>query len=274
MDDLLRPLRCPLCQGPLTATEAGLRCPNRHTFDRARAGYVSFRVGRGGGVEGDSAAMVAARLTFLEAGHYAPLTAALVALAPATGQLVEVGAGPAWHLARVLDARPGLVAVALDVSKAAARRAARAHPRLIAVVADAHQPLPLATGCADLVLNVFAPRHGAELRRILAPGGRLVVVVPEAAHLAALRAPLGLLAVDPQKGARVAATLAAFVCKSSESLAWTLDLSRAEAHALAAMGPAGHHDPEGLARRAAALPDRVQATAAVRVEVWTAAQEV
>jgi 23S rRNA (guanine745-N1)-methyltransferase len=52
------------------------------------------------------------------------------------GLVVDVGAGTGHHLAAVLDALTAHHGVALDVAKAAARRAARAHPRAAAVVCD------------------------------------------------------------------------------------------------------------------------------------------
>ena len=51
------------------------------------------------------------------------------------------------------------------------------------------------------------PRNGPEIARVLRPGGRLVVVTPAPDHLAELVGPLGLLRVDPDKAARLAASL-------------------------------------------------------------------
>ncbi len=82
--------------------------------------------------------------------------------------------------------------------------AARAHRRIGAVGCDAWRPLPVADAAAGLVLNVFAPRDGAELRRILRPDGALLLVTPAADHLAELIGPLGLLSVDERKPERLA----------------------------------------------------------------------
>jgi 23S rRNA (guanine745-N1)-methyltransferase len=51
--------------------------------------------------------------------------------------------------------------------------------------------LPLADACADLMLDIFAPRNGAEFHRVLRPGGALLVVTPHPDHLAELVGPLG-----------------------------------------------------------------------------------
>nr|WP_232288408.1 methyltransferase domain-containing protein [Anaeromyxobacter sp. K] len=218
--------------------------------------------------------MVAARETFLGAGHFAPLSAALARAAEAhagpEGLVVEVGAGTGHHLRAVLEALPDRYGLALDLSRHAARRAARAHPRLAAVVADAWEPLPVADACAALVLDVFAPRNAAEFRRVLVPGGSLLLVTPAPAHLAELREPLGLLEVDPDKARRVSEALEGhFALAFSESLAWTLSLARADVLAVAGMGPSAHHtSPDVLAARVAVLDEPVRVTAAVQVQVY------
>src|SRR5688572_20694208 len=119
------------------------------------------------------------------------------------GCILDLGAGTGWYLARVLERLPGRQGLALDLSKHALRRAARAHPRIGAVACDAWAPLPLRDGVAALVLSVFAPRDGAEIARVLRPGGALVVVTPTDRHLEPLVSKLGLLTVDERKEERI-----------------------------------------------------------------------
>jgi len=261
-------LACPYCAAPLVPAGAALACPAGHSFDLARSGYVTLlpRGRRGGG--GDTAGMVAARDRFLAAGHYAPLTRLLAEAAAAAagpGAVLDVGAGTGHHLAAVLDALPDRLGVALDLSRYAARRAARAHPRAGAVVADAWRALPIRTGAAGLVLDVFSPRNGAETARVLGPGGTLLVVTPAADHLAELVGALGLLTVDADKDARLAGAFEPHLEPVDRTEhRWRLALPRAEAVAAAAMGPSAHHlDAADLARRAAALPEPVGTTASV-----------
>jgi 23S rRNA (guanine745-N1)-methyltransferase len=267
IDAVVECLACPYCGEALTRAGPALRCPGGHSFDVARQGYVTLLPRGGRGAGGDTAAMVAARDRFLAAGHYAPLTrllAAAAAGAPA-GAVLDVGAGTGQHLAAVLDALPGRPGVALDLSRHAARRAARAHPRAGAVVADAWRALPVRTGVAGLVLDVFSPRNGAETARVLGPGGTLLVVTPAADHLAELVGPLGLLTVDERKDERLAGALTPHLERVDRAaLRWPLSLSRADAVAAAAMGPSAHHvDAAALAGGVADLPDPVRATASV-----------
>ena len=162
-----------------------LRCGAGHTFDIARQGYVSLLPAGSKGGGGDTAAMVQARADFLAAGHFTGLAAVLAEAAgaaagwaAASGCVVDVGAGTGYYLAAVLDRLPQRAGLALDISKFALRKAARAHQRIGAAVCDSWRRLPVADSAAVLALNVFAPRDGAELCRILHPAGSLLVVTP------------------------------------------------------------------------------------------------
>jgi 23S rRNA (guanine745-N1)-methyltransferase len=225
--------------------------------------------------------MVAARDRFLSAGHYRPIVAGLLDLlraeVGAAPRVLEVGSGTGYYLAGVLEGLPGSRGMALDVSVAASRRAARAHPRLGAVVADVWQRVPLVDGCCDVVLNVFAPRNAAEFRRVLAtpttpakPSGVLVVVTPGADHLEQLRGPLGLLDIQPDKQDQLESALGqTLVRQSRHRLAFELDLDAAGVYDLVAMGPNAFHLGEEQLREAArAVSEPVRVTAAVDFSLW------
>ena len=266
-------LRCPVCGAGLAlhaGTGNGLACPRGHSFNRARQGYVDLTAGP---VRhpGDGAEMVAARAGFLAAGHYGFISAGLAEAAPSgTGLVVDVGAGTGAHLAAVLDARPEAVGLAVDVSRYALRRAARSHLRAAAVRADAWAGLPLRDRSARLLLNVFAPRHGAEFARVLRADGLLLVVTPEPDHLVELVTALDLLRVDPSKEDRLAAGLEKwFAPVSSTPLRRRLSLDHAAVGALVGMGPsAWHTDPEQVAARLPSLPVPVEVTASVRIGAY------
>lgn len=249
-----------------------MRCAVGHSFDLGRGGYLSLRSGRSRRITGDTPAMVAAREAFLGAGHYAPLTARLGALATAacithpTGTaptILEIGAGTGHHLAGVLAvldreavdpgvADHGAWGIAVDVAPPALRRAARAHPRIGAVSFDAAGGWPVADGSVDVLLDVFAPRHPAEMHRVLRSGGLLLVVTPGPAHLAELRGALGLVGMQPDKDDQLAGRLAGhFVPGPVERLDVPLALPLPAVVDLALMGPTGHHHTRDDLSRAA-----------------------
>lgn len=267
-------LACPVCGAGLAARPGALGCPAGHSFDRARQGYVTLLPPGHRPATGDSAEMVADRVAVLEAGHYAGLTQALGDAVLAGGQrpaaLLDLGGGTGHHLAGVLDRLPDAVGVVLDSSRYAARRAARVHPRAMAVVADTWARLPIGDAAVDAVLVVFAPRNGPEIARVLRPGGRLLVVTPAADHLAEIVGPLGLLRVDPDKAARLASSLEPHLQPvGTASFRTTLSLRRADVVPMVGMGPHAHHLSRGAAAElVAGLPEPVTATVAVDIGTY------
>jgi 23S rRNA (guanine745-N1)-methyltransferase len=271
-------LACPVCGAGLAVHDGGsaLRCDAGHLFDRARQGQITLLPPGHRPPSGDSAAMVADRAAFLDAGHYAGISEALADAVVAGGvprTVLDLGGGTGHHLTRVLDRAPDAVGVVLDSSRYAARRAARAHPRALAVVGDSWARWPVRDGVLDRVLVVFAPRNGPETARVLLRDGRLVVVTPAADHLAELIGPLGLLRVDPDKAARLAATLEPHL----EPVARTahrerLLLDRPAVATLVGMGPhARHLSRDGLATGLAELPEPVRVTVAVEIASYVPA---
>ncbi len=270
-------LACPVCGQLLAALpgDAGLRCPAGHSFDRARQGHVTLLPPGHTPPSGDTAAMVADRAEVLSTGTYAGLTRVLVdAVAAGEGPVeavLDLGGGTGHHLAGVLDRLPRAVGVVLDSSRYAARRAAGASPRALAVVADTWARLPVRDAAVDRVTVVFAPRNGPETARVLRPGGRLVVATPAPDHLAELVGPLGLLRVDPDKAARLSAALEPHLAPAGgvrhrEELV----LDRRAVTTVVGMGPhARHLTPEQLAAAVARLPAQVRVTLAVDVTTWT-----
>ncbi len=266
-------LACPVCGAGLDAVPTGVRCPAGHAFDRARQGYLALLPPTGSPHGGDSAPMVADRVAFLAAGHYAGVTAALAAAVLADGTprtVLDLGGGTGAHLAGVLDRAPGAVGVSLDVSRYAARRAARAHPRAMAVVADTWAGLPVREASVDRVLVVFAPRNGPETARVLRPDGRLVVLTPAADHLAELVGPLGLLAVDPAKAGRLAGSLEPHLARLAVTThREVLTLDRPAVRVLVGMGPhARHLSAAAVDAALAELDEPVRVTVAVDVGTY------
>lgn len=254
---------------------ASLICSNGHTMNIARQGYVSL-LGRDAGTHtADSAEMIAARDRFLAAGHYQPLIEALVAEAsalaeregPSQGAVVDLGSGTGIYMAAVLDALDGKVGIGIDNSKFAARRTAKCHDRAAAVVADIWDGVPVRDGAADLILNVFSPRNGEEMERILAPGGSIVVVTPQPGHLGELIGRFGMVSVDPDKEERLERTLGPLAeGAGSRGIEWQMKLGRDEIRDLVGMGPsAGRMEAAEMEAALQALDEETLVTAAVTI---------
>jgi 23S rRNA (guanine745-N1)-methyltransferase len=279
-------LTCPHCGSRLEQSGSTLRCSQGHAFDIARQGYVNLLPGTARAPSGDTASMVRARAAFLEGGHFAGLRDAIVETAAravgeasttggaSAGCVIEVGAGTGYYLSAVLDRLVDRVGLAVDISKFALRRAGRAHERLGAVACNTWQRLPVRDQCADLILDIFAPRNPSEFRRLLGTRGRLIVVTPSDRHLRELISALGLLEVDERKQDRVEAQLAEdFIQTSSVHRDEFLMLTPAEVSAVAEMGPSAFHIPsEEIGERAALLTSSVSVTVSVNIGVYRAAQ--
>jgi SAM-dependent methyltransferase len=283
LDAVMPYLTCAYCGAALARRGGSVRCGAGHVFDIARSGYVSLLPAGAKVAGGDTAAMVQARADFLGAGHFSSLADALgqaassagaagagAAGAGAAGCVVDVGAGTGYYLAAVLERLSERAGLALDISKFALRRAVRAHRRIGAVRCDVWRRLPVADSAASLALNVFAPRNGAELRRILSPAGRLLVVTPMPDHLGELTGPLGLLTVDPRKQERLTEKLSPYFAPAGRrEHRVMLSLTQGAVSALVAMGPSSWHaDPPALAARIGQLREPVSVTLAVALSVY------
>lgn len=275
LSDVVDLLACPFCGGSLALAERVLRCPDGHAFDVARQGYVNLLPPGADTTPADTPAMLDARSTLLAGGHLAPLTDALLetvraAEVAADAAVLDVGAGLGHHLEAVLDALPASRGVALDISKRAAARAARAHPRLGAVVGDAWSRLPLREASVDLATVVFAPRGPDELRRVLRPGGVLVVVTPQPEHLRSLVGALGLVTVEEGKLDRLDAAMGRLGdLTDRREVRWTMHLDRTEILAAVLSGPSARHRPRReLEDRLAAMTAAPPGEGAITLSTW------
>ena len=236
---------CPVCGGTLAAADdaRSLHCKEGHSFDIARQGYVSLVTGSR--PMGDTADMVRARTAFLASGIYAPIAELLVdaiqSYHPRQGLLADLGGGTGWYSAYILDRIPALDGVLIDVSAHAAKVAARAHPRLWVATADLWKSIPLPDDSVDIALVVFAPRNPDEIWRILTPGGMCLVVTPQPNHLEELRTTYSMLAIEPEKEARLLDQFSAFSAGETRTLEYRRSFSPQDIAHVIGMGPSAFH---------------------------------
>ena len=113
-------LACPLDGNPLQRVDKAWRCPQGHSFDIARQGYVHLLpVQKKRSKEpGDSKAMVAARQRFLAAGDYAPIAKALSQAVmrhceqAETYSCLDAGCGEGYYLRQLAQQLPDAQALA------------------------------------------------------------------------------------------------------------------------------------------------------------------
>ena len=100
---------CPRCGGELiSASETTKKCPNGHSYDRAREGYFNLLLSNSGGTHGDNAEMVRARREFLSYGYYEPMAKRVAEKAlsvhPTGGVLLDMGLGEGYYTAMAEEA--------------------------------------------------------------------------------------------------------------------------------------------------------------------------
>lgn len=267
-------LRCPACLSPLAAAQGSLICARRHAYDVARHGYVTLLPSaRRCCPVGDDAGMINARAAIMDAGHFEPLTTALAERAcslalPDSSVVLDAGAGTGHHLVGVLAELQGAVGVAVDVSRAASRRAARAHHRIARVRSDIWEEIPLCDATVDLAISVFAPRNPDELARVLRPGGAVVVATPAPDHLQEL-ATLHAISVHRTKAMRLQHLFTGWPSADRvQRVSWILRLTHQDVARILTMGPAAHHLRPDFLGHLAALKKPVRVTAAVELRTF------
>ena len=183
-------LVCPLCGETLQRQERSFVCPNRHSFDIARQGYVHLLPvqNKHSKNPGDTREQVLSRRAFLEKGYYAPIAQALAEEAAALnidGEILDVGCGEGYYSAFLADAlRKPLTG--LDISKEAVRCAAAKYKNALWLCATAaHIPVPAES--AALLTSLFAITLPEEFHRVLQPGGYYFQVLAAEDHLLGLK---------------------------------------------------------------------------------------
>lgn len=92
---------CPVCGEKLTELEKGAVCPNRHSFDKAKSGYINLLPNNlPAGNHGDNKLMIKARHDFLEKGYYLPLRNSLCEvlrkITDKSSVIIDAGCGEGW----------------------------------------------------------------------------------------------------------------------------------------------------------------------------------
>jgi 23S rRNA (guanine745-N1)-methyltransferase len=171
-----------------------LRCPDGHSFDRAKEGYYNLLlVQQKASLDpGDNKEMVEARRRFLAAGYFAPIAEKLAEFSQRltagmrSPRILDAGCGEGYYLGRVQAAIPGADLAGIDISKWAVKAAAKSHKKIAWAVASSKQ-LPFAKNSQDLILCLFGFPFWESFRSALADGGHLLLVDPAPEHLWELR---------------------------------------------------------------------------------------
>lgn len=192
-------LHCPFDQLPLSPSPTQLRCPQGHSFDIARDGYVNLLPVHHKKTKdpGDNKVMVQARHDFLAAGHYDRIAQAVNALciqhlaaAQTPRRILDTGCGEGFYLRQLDQALQTEVIerelIGLDISKHAIQKAAKTRQDICWLVASGKQA-PIQAHSLDLILCLFGFCFYADFAHLLKPSGLLLRVDAGPTHLIELR---------------------------------------------------------------------------------------
>lgn len=181
---------CPICQEALDLVQQSLVCTNRHSFDLAKFGYVNLAPQVKASKDYDKENFQNRQLV-LENGFYDHiLTSLSECLSPLDhpANILDIGCGEGYYSRSLQERYPDHSFYAFDLSKESIQLAAKSDQEWKAkwFVGDLAR-LPLLDQSMDLLLDIFSPANYQEFKRVLAPDGRLIKVIPTAAHLQEIR---------------------------------------------------------------------------------------
>jgi 23S rRNA (guanine745-N1)-methyltransferase len=188
-----------VCGAELTVGATEATCPNTHTFDRARSGYLNLLLSNNkqSAEPGDSPAMLRSRRTFLQGGFYDPMAAAAttavaeILAGRGAAHVADLGCGEGFFTARLQHTlaaamSPAPTCYGVDISRPGIKMATAYDRAITWIVASLHRS-PFQAQSLDVVLSMFAPIDAADVCRVVREDGALVTMTPGPDHLDALR---------------------------------------------------------------------------------------
>ena len=181
---------CPICQEALDLVQQSLACPNRHSFDLSKFGYVNLAPQVKASKDYNKENFQNRQLV-LENGFYDHILNALSeCLSPLAHpvNILDIGCGEGYYSRSLQERHPDHSFYAFDLSKESIQLAAKSDQewKVKWFVGDLAN-LPLLDQSMDLLLDIFSPANYQEFKRVLAPDGRLIKVIPTATHLQEIR---------------------------------------------------------------------------------------
>ena len=175
-------LQCPLCHGELSYNLT-LTCINKHSFDVSKTGYVNLS---------NQADDPQYTKELFQHRHkvmglkelYKPLVQAINQEVKDCKLILDAGSGEGSLLNQV-DCKA--LKVGIDLSKQGIQTAAKHYREPLWMVADLAK-IPFKDGSVDLLLSILSPANYKEFKRVMAPHGKIIKVLPGPDYFKELRA--------------------------------------------------------------------------------------
>ena len=231
-------LICPVCKKQMSKSAGAYVCPEKHSYDISRRGYVNLLQSQSPKNHGDDKLMAAARREFLNCGFYSRLRECICSNIKGSC-VADICCGEGYYLEgvcqRLSACSNGGSTCGIDISKAAVDAACRRSYAVQTSLAVANcTALPIADNVVSTALSVFAPISEAEVYRVLANDGILIRVVPGRDHLIELKR---AVYDNAQLNPAFDNTLAGFELRGAENLRYTMRLDSPRIRSLFTMTP-------------------------------------
>lgn len=244
LDEYIGIFICPVCGGKVEVVEyKSIICPNRHTFDFAKQGYINMLT-RSMQVNYDKELFVARQDIIRKHRLYDSLHTRLLRVIKKETKnnpqslLLDAGTGEGSHLVRILDqTEDPLTGIGIDISKEGIRLAASKSDTAMWLVGDLAN-IPVKNDSLHAIINILSPANYQEFKRVLAGNGLMIKVVPGINYLAELRDAI----LDEQKRSftneeTISLFKEHFTDVSMEKLTYTKQLNQAGLQDLIKMSP-------------------------------------
>lgn len=172
-------LVCPVCREKLNKADKACHCPNNHSFDISKEGYINLLLGsKSGDKTGDSKDSARARHTLLSKGYYSCLKSYITS--KMKGTVLDICCGEGYY-----DEYDGEL-IGFDISKEMVRLASKSRRDNTYLVANLSD-IPIEDKSIDTAIHLFAPFNEKEFSRVLKSDGVLYSVIPGERHLIELK---------------------------------------------------------------------------------------
>ena len=182
---------CPVCQQVLVKEDHEYKCPNGHSYDLAKEGYVNLLLANQKRTfSGDPKDSLLGRQRFLNQGYYQNLSEKLNELVKELNSkvILDAGVGTGYYLSNLINYldNEDNTYYGIDVGKEEVRMAAKKIKNANLAVANIFH-LPFPDQSLDLILSIFSPYAPEEFKRTLGSGGKVLAVQPGKEHLYELK---------------------------------------------------------------------------------------
>lgn len=224
---------CPICKKQLSLKNNSLVCPQNHSYDLAKSGYVNLVIHKNSSNPGDNKELICSRRDFLNRDFYKPLSDLINLTASKllnkNSIIIDSGCGTGYYLDNLYKDRikHGYedTTVGIDISKEgiliASKKTSKSNNYAVASVYS----MPFADNFANLIISVFAPYAIQEFNRVLLPDGYCIVVYPAKEHLIELK---NILYADKAYENDKSFDFSSLEVISSQEIKFTMNLSSSQ----------------------------------------------